>query len=62
MLLMLGVNPSLDNRNKLVSLVNSRMQDLVEIPPRPTDAQEHAAPVADFSIKNEMTGTTEVSL
>ena len=62
LLLVLGVNPSPDNRHKLISLVNSRMQDLIEMPPRPADAEEHAAPVADIAIKNDITGTTEASL
>lgn len=61
-LLALGVNPSPENVNKLIDLVNSRMADLVELPPRPDEAQEHAAPLADITIKNDLTGTTEVSL
>jgi hypothetical protein len=62
MLLVLGVNPSEDNRHKLIDLVNSRLHDLVVMPPRPADAEEHAAPLADFTIKNDISGTTEVSL
>ena len=59
----LGVDPSnADNRNKLISLVNSRMQELVEMPPRPRDAEHHADPVAELTLNSELHGKIEVSL
>jgi hypothetical protein len=52
-LLRLGIDPlNPDNVDKLISLVNSRMGDLVTMPPRPADAEEHAAPVAELAIRN----------
>jgi len=63
MLLKLGIDPlNPDNVFKLVSLVNSRMADLVAMPPRPPDAEEHVDPVADVTLRNELTGTTEVEI
>jgi hypothetical protein len=62
-LLRLGVDPhNPDNVGKLVGLVNSRMQDLVAMPVRPPDAGEHADPVAELSINNELSGRTEVEI
>lgn len=62
-LLRLGVDPENPlNRNKLISLVNDNMQALIEMPPRPVDAEHHAAPVAEVTINNEVAGRTEVAL
>lgn len=59
----LGVDPdNPENVHKLVSLVNSRIRDLIVMPPRSLDAEEHVEPVADVTINNEITGKTEVSL
>jgi hypothetical protein len=63
MLPRLGVDPTNpDNVHKLVSLVNSRMRDLVAMPPRPADAEEHANPVANVTLSSDLSGTIEVEI
>jgi hypothetical protein len=62
MLAFLGVAVTEENLAKLITLVNSRMQDLLSIPPRPRDAEEHAEPVAELTINDEFNGRTEAEL
>jgi hypothetical protein len=59
----LGIDPSNpDNRHRLIDLVNSRMVDLITMPPRPADAEEHDEPVVELTVVNSLTGKTEVEL
>ena len=61
--LRLGIDPyNPDNVHKLIAMVNDRMHDLVTMPPRPTDAEEHADPVVALTIDSELSGKTEVEL
>lgn len=63
MLLRLGIDPgNPDNVDKLIGLVNARMADLVAMPPRPPDAEEHAEPVAELVIDNPLHERLEVEL
>jgi hypothetical protein len=51
-----------DNRFKLIGLVNSRMQDLLSMPPRPQDAEEHAEPLLNLTTNDPLHGKIEVEL
>ena len=63
MLPRLGIDPwNDDNVFKLISMVQDRMDDLVKMPPRPPEAEEHVDPVAEVTIDNPITGKTEVAL
>jgi len=63
MLPRLGIDPwNGDNVHKLIALVQDRMDDLIKMPPRPPEAEEHVDPVVEVTIDNEITGKTEVAL
>jgi hypothetical protein len=62
MLGFLGVAGTEENIFKLITLVNSRMQDLLSIPPRPRDAEEHAEPVAELTIDNPVHNKIEIEI
>jgi len=62
-LLNLAVDPgNPDNVFKLITLVNSRMADLVAMPVRPPSAEEHADPVAELTHGDVLNGSGKVEI